>query len=342
MRAEPPEFDRPEPSAFPAPFSPVPWLPGRHLETIVPAFWPAPSVDGRDEVHVVPVAPNASVRIHAARPGGTARGTVLLVHGMGGSSESGYMRRTATLALARGRAVVRMNCRNCGGTEALSRTLYNAAQSDDVGRVLDALTALDFPRPFHAIGFSLGGALVLRYAARAGDASAAHAVVAVNPPVDLEACCRSLERPENAVYQLHFTLSLLRMLRRIARIRPLAGPEPVFRRVRTLRRLDALYTAPDAGFRSAEEYYAGASAAPHLPGLRVPALVISARNDPFIPSRILEPHLHAVSARIRFVLSERGGHLGFWQEPGPRFWAGGVALDFLASPERFGGPAPLG
>lgn len=321
------------PGTFPPPFSPAPWLPGRHLETIVPALWPARPLAWSEETVDLSVAPDASVRLRIAVPSAKPRGTVLLIHGMGGSSESAYMRRTAAMALTRGHAVVRMNCRNCGGTEALCRTLFHAGQSDDVGRVLsylDGRSGDGTPRPFAAAGFSLGGALLLRYAGRSGTEAKADVVAAVNPPVDLETCCRSLERPENAVYHIHFTVALCKLLRRIRRIRPLPGPVPTFRRIRTLRRLDTLYTAADAGYASAEAYYAGASASPHLSSLRVPALVIASENDPFVPLRIFEPY-RAGPGSIRFLVPARGGHLGFWQSAVPRFWAGETLLDFFAS-----------
>ena len=310
-------------------FHPVPWLPGRHLETIVPALFPAPRLDAPEEMRIVQVSPDAAVRLHVSHPHGKPAGTILLVHGMCGSSESAYMKRTGGMAVGAGLIAVRMNCRNCGGTETLSRTLYNAGQSADVGRVLDDLEAAGFPRPFGAVGFSLGGALVLRYAGESGSLCAADVVAGVNPPVDLEACCRALERPENFVYQAHFTLSLCRMLRRIRKVRPLNGPEPVARRIRTLRRLETIYTAPDGGYRSAEHYYAAASAGPHLRGIAVPSLVISSENDPFVPPQTFTPYHRARSGRLRFVHPRRGGHLGYWQARQPRFWAGEAAVEFV-------------
>lgn len=128
-------------------FRPAPWLPGRHLQTILPSVWPAAPVAGRAERMVVPVARSSAVQLEINHPQGRSRGTLLLVHGMGGSAESGYMRRTAVPALERGWTVVRMNLRNCGGTEALSRTLYNAGQSGDLGRVLEALDQARFLHP---------------------------------------------------------------------------------------------------------------------------------------------------------------------------------------------------
>jgi predicted alpha/beta-fold hydrolase len=309
-------------------FRPVPWLPGRHLETIVPAFWPAPDPEAPISARLVGVAEGAAVEVRVCEPPGGRRGTLLLVHGIGGSSESGYMKRTASMALSRGWIVARMNCRNCGGTEALSNTLYNAGQSEDVGHVLADLLASGLPRPVCAIGFSLGGSLVLRHAGRSGAECLADAVVGVNPPVDLEASCLALERPHNVLYHTHFTLSLLRLLRRIRSVRRLPGPVPRFHAVRTLRRLDATWTAPDAGYATAEEYYRGASAGPHLAGITVPGLVLSSGNDPIVPLETFEPYRGA-SPRLAFVHPARGGHLGYWQAGASRFWAAERALGYL-------------
>jgi predicted alpha/beta-fold hydrolase len=312
-------------------YRPARWLPGGHLQTIVPPLLQAPWVDGRDEVRVVPVAEETAVRVHVARPAGTARGTLLLVHGMGGSVFAPYMLRTTRQALDRGWAVARMNLRNCGRTEALSRTLYNAGQWADVERVLEDLDAASLPRPFAAAGFSIGGNLVLLYAGRAAVGCRADAVAGVNPPVDLEACCRALERPGNLLYQVHFTRLLCRQIRRVRRVRPLPGPEASAWRIRTVRRFDRLFTAPDGGFASPEDYYATSSAGPHLASARVPALVLSAADDPFVPVEIFAPCRQAGRAELAFAHPRRGGHLGYWQSAEPRFWAGKAVLDYFES-----------
>ncbi len=240
------------------------------------------------------------------------------------------MWRAATEARERGWIPVRMNARNAGGTEALSRTLYNAAQSDDVGAVLADLEAAGFPRPFAAVGFSLGGNTVLRYAATHGGSCGADAVAAVSPPVDLEATCRLLEEPANRVYLLHFTRVLCNHLARIRRLRPVRGPLLSRRKVGTIRRFDTLYTAPDAGHPSAEAYYAHASAGSRLAGLRVPGLILSAANDPMVPASTYSSLRHAAPGRLQWVLPARGGHLGFWGRGAPRFWAAKALLDFLS------------
>jgi predicted alpha/beta-fold hydrolase len=277
----------------------------------------------------VEVVPGSRIRILISRPPGRVRGTAVLIHGLGGSAESGYLRRTARMALQRGWAAVRVNLRNCGGTEALARTLYNAGQSEDAGRVLEALESAELPRPFGLVGFSLGGNLALRYAALAGADCRADAVIGINPPVDLEACVRSLEEPRNAVYQAYFTWKLCRLLRRIGRNRPIPGPVPKARLIRSVRRFDTLYTAPDGGYSSAEHYYQISSSCPHLDALHVPTLILSSRNDPFVPADMFDTIRASGSPKLRLLLPVSGGHVGYWQSNEPRFWAGQAALDFL-------------
>jgi len=315
-------------------FRPAPWLPGRHLQTILPTLLPGPSVGAEPEARLVEVVPGSRIQILVSSPSGAPRGTLVLIHGLGGCADSGYLRRTARMALQRGWYAVRVNLRNCGGTEALAQTLYNAGQSEDAGRVLEEIEAAGLPRPFGVVGFSLGGNLALRYAGLAGAACRADALVGINPPVDLEACVRCLEEPRNTVYQAYFTWKLCRLLRRIRRTRSVPGPFPKARAIRSVRRFDTLYTAPDGGYSSAEEYYRHASAAPHLRSLGVPALIVSSRNDPLVPVEMFGEKTCGKSGKLRLLLPARGGHVGYWQSGTPRFWAGKAALDFLEQVTR--------
>jgi predicted alpha/beta-fold hydrolase len=310
-------------------FRPHPLLPGAHLQTVVPALWPAPPLARPVEARIVAVAPGNSIRVDLSRPPGTPRGTLLLVHGMGGSSASRYVVRTATEALARGWAIARINMRNCGGTESLATTLYNACQNADLGAALADLEAAGLPRPFAAVGFSLGGNTLLSHAAAEGAGCRATAIAAVNPPIDLDASCRALERPGNRIYQVHYTRLLCRQIRRVRRVRPLAGPPAAPLRIGSVRRFDALFTAPDAGYPNPEEYYAAGSSAPRLGSIRIPTLVLSAANDPFVPAEMFQPHLGVGAGRLRFLIEPQGGHVGFWQRGRPLFWAARVVLDFL-------------
>lgn len=309
-------------------FRPALWLRGAHLQTILPALLPAPRIEGSTETIDVEVAPRTAVRLVVTRPSSPARGTLLAIHGLGGSAESGYMRRLTVQAHARGWTVARMNLRNCGGTEALAATLYNAGQSDDADAALRAIEARDLPRPHVLLGFSLGGNIALRYAGLAGSACRADAVVGVNPPVDLAACIEAIERSANALYHAYFTRTLCDQMRRIRRVRALPGPAARPRAIGGIRRFDDLFTAPDAGYASAADYYRGASAGPVLSGIRRPALILSAQDDPFVPVTTFEPHAKA-SKHLALAHPRSGGHCGYWASGRPRFWAAEAALRFF-------------
>jgi len=315
-------------------FTPALWVRGPHAQTIVPSFLPARAVRGAIETIDVPVAAGTRVRILVTRPSGAPRGTLLALHGLSGSAESGYMRRTATQALARGWAVVRINLRNCGGTEALATTFYNAGQSDDADAVLRAIEEKGLPRPYALLGFSLGGNIALLYAGRSGSACRADTVCGVNPPVDLTVCIDAIERPGNRLYHAHFTRSLCAQLRRIRSVREVRGPVATPGTIGGVRGFDDVFTAPDAGYAGAADYYRGASAAAVLTGVRRPSLILSAQDDPFVPVAMFDAHRLA-SGPLRFVLPRAGGHCGYWGSLRPRFWAAEAALTFF---ERGGVP----
>lgn len=309
-------------------FRPAPWVRGPHAQTILPSLLPARTVAGSVTTLDVPVAAGTRVRVLVTHPPGVPRGTLLAVHGLGGSAESGYMRRTATQAHARGWAVVRVNLRNCGGTEALSSTLYNAGQSDDADAALRAIEAEGLPRPYVLLGYSLGGNITLRYAGLSGNACRADAVAGVNPPVDLQVCIDAIERPGNALYHAYFTRGLCSQLRRIRRVRPIPGPKAAPRTIGGVRGFDDRFTAPDAGYASAADYYRGASAAAVLSGVRRPSLILSAQDDPFVPVSMFDTH-RAASPVLRFAHPRGGGHCGYWGASRPRFWAAEAVLAFF-------------
>ena len=317
------------------PFRPVLWLRGGHAQTIGPALLPGPRLPAPDRVHDVPVAAGTSVRMLVSHPGSVPRGTLLLVHGLGGSAHSRYIRRTAAQALERGYAVARLNLRNCGGTEALATTLYNAGQSGDADAALAALESLDCPRPHALVGFSLGGNIVLRYAGLSGSGCRADAVIGVNPPVDLERCLRALERPANRIYQEYFVSYLCDQIRRIRSVRALPGPPATRRTIRTVRGFDEAFTAPDGGYADAAEYYRVASAGPTLAAIRRPAWILSAADDPFVPVAMFDGH---DGEHVRRAHPATGGHVGYWRSARPRFWAAAAALAFLD--ELFSAPGP--
>ena len=328
------------------PFQTARWLGGGHRQTVVPALLAADPVPGAT-VRTVEVEPGTSVELHVNRvadwsPGVRSRGTVLLVHGLGGHAESRYMRRSARQALDRGWDVVRLNLRNCGGTEALASTLYNAGQSDDIGAVLRSLETLELPdgerlpRPFGIVSFSLGAGQVLLHAGEAGAACAADAIVAVNPPVDLEATRQSMQRPSNTLYHWRYTRSLCELIDRIRVLRPVEGPAARWWRIRSVYVFDQLFTIHGTPHATVEDYYAAASPGPLLGNVTTPTLILASVDDPVVPVESFVPYDTSPGHPLRIEYPSSGGHVGFWQRGEPRYWAAERALDFIEAETGIG------
>jgi uncharacterized protein len=252
--------------------------------------------------------------------------TIIVLHGLEGSSEAHYMRGVGDKAWARGFNVVRLNQRNCGGTEHLCATLYHSGLSDDVDVVMETLAA-EGHRTIVVAGYSLGGNLALKLAGEHGAAPPAwlRAVAAVSPVMDLPRCVEALEKPANAIYQWNFVRNLkARMRRKVAAFPERFSTEPLAR-IRTVRDFDEAYTAPFFGFRDATDYYYRAASLRVVDRITVPALIISAADDPFVPSDSFADKAlagnHAITVRVTphgghcaFVAARNGIHDGYWAE----------------------------
>ncbi len=239
--------------------------------------------------------------------------TVVIVHGLEGSSDSQYVIGTTAKALAAGMNVVRMNMRNCGRTDHLGPTLYHSGLSSDVGEVVRAVVERDRLNRIALLGFSMGGNIVLKLAGEwDGQAPAqARGVAAVSPALDLAASAQALHLRSNRLYELFFLWSLKRRLRHKARL--FAGRYDLarLRRLRSLRDFDDRITAFYCGFGSAEDYYEQASAAQVVARISLPTLVLHALDDPFIRITPASRQKLRENPCVRFVETEHGGHCGF-------------------------------
>jgi predicted alpha/beta-fold hydrolase len=245
--------------------------------------------------------------------------TLVLVHGLEGSTESQYIVGTANKAWDAGFNVVRMNMRNCGGSERLGPTLYHSGLSADVGAVVRALIEQDGLPHVALCGFSMGGNLVLKLAGELGRDSATPpelvGVCGVSAAMDLGPSADALHRKANRVYELNFVKNLRRSTRRKAALFPGRYDTARLRGVWSVRKFDDVITAPYSGFRDADDYYHRASAARVLEAITVPALVVHAADDPFI--RVLPETRTKLAANpnISFVETAHGGHCGFLADP---------------------------
>jgi len=223
----------------------------------------------------------------------------------------------AAKGTAAGMNVVRMNQRNCGGTDKISPTLYHSGRSADVAAVARHLIDHDEISCLALVGFSMGGNLVLKLAGEWGGEGPAQfkAVAAVCPALNLAASADALHLPGNRLYEQYFMWKLRRRLEAKARIFPGVFDTQRLRGVSTLRDFDDKITAFYCGFAGADDYYARAAAANVIDRIAVPAFILTAANDPFI--RILPETRRKIQANpnIRFVEAPDGGHCAFLAQP---------------------------
>lgn len=243
--------------------------------------------------------------------------TLIVVHGLEGSSESQYMIGVARYGLAAGMNVVLMNQRNCGGMDHCAPTLYNSSLSTDVAAVAKSVIENDGISQFALIGFSMGGNLVLKCAGEWGSERPPQfkAVAAVSPAMDLAASADALHEPENRVYEWYFLLQLFRRMRIKAKYFPNDFDLKRLRGVTSLRLFDDRVTAPYCGFAGADDYYARAAASNVVDRIAVPGLIIHAANDPFI--RVQPGTLRKIAANpnLNYIETADGGHCAFVGQP---------------------------
>ena len=275
------------------------------------------------------------VLIRSQRPFGNVAGEVILVHGLEGSSEAGYMRSAANALLEAGFATHRFNLRSCGGTEALCPTMYHAGLTVDLLSFLSELRGQG-RAPAHLVGFSLGGNVVLKLAAelRDDERGLVAAVCAVSPPIDLAKCVERLSSRENRLYEWRFVKLMKERLRRMNRMRPGQYPLDGLDGVKSLHEIDERYTAPQFGFSNAAQYYDTQSAIRGLDRIGVPALVIQAEDDTLIPFATFSCRAFRENPQLHLLSTPHGGHLGFLSRRRPRFWADGVIVDWFVRNRR--------
>ena len=311
---------------------------GGHLQTLY--AWARPRAFPRlpaPAARYFDVAPDARVLAHCHwHESPREHPTLILLHGLEGSSLAHYMGGMADKAWARGWNVVRLNQRNCGETEHLSRGLYHSGLTNDPLFVLRELIARDGIRAIAVAGYSLGGNLTLKMAGDLGDAAPPElkAVCAVSPTMDLAVCVEALERRSNLAYQWNFVRRLKARMRRKAAVVPGVFTLEPLRRIWTVRQFDEAYTAPHHGFRDAADYYHRASAMRVVDRIRVPALILTAEDDPFVP---VEPFQHPAvtgNPRVTTVVTRHGGHCAFVEYATPEYdgyWAEEEVVRFVTA-----------
>ena len=294
-------------------FRPRRFLRGGHVQTLAAFFLPRRIDLPPSERRLIEVEPGIPVLCHCHWQKDRRALTLIVVHGLEGSSESQYMLGIARNGLAVGMNVVRMNQRNCGGMDHCAPTLYNSGRSADIAAVARHLIERDGISNFVLAGFSMGGNLVLKLAGEWGNDGPPEfqGVAAVCPAINLAAGADALHEPANRVYEYYFLWQLFRRFRRKAKLFPGNFDASRLRGVKTLRDFDDRITAHYCGFSGADDYYDRAAAAHVIDRIAKPALIIHASNDPFI--RILPETREKIIANpnITYIEAEDGGHCAF-------------------------------
>jgi predicted alpha/beta-fold hydrolase len=259
--------------------------------------------------------------------------TIVIVHGLEGSSSSQYVLGNAARALAAGLNVVRMNMRSCGGTDEISPTIYHSGRSQDVAAVVRKIIETQGPESVAVIGYSMGGNLVLKYAGEVADAPPPQlkAAVGVSPLMDLAVSSAALHEPQNRLYELHFLRSMLERVRRKAVLFPNIYSGHGLEKIRTMRLFDQHIVARYGEFAGADEYYYSVASCQFAARFRVPTLILHSLDDPFI--RMLPATRVALieNPHVTYVETQYGGHCAFLSpaKNDDGYWAEKTLLGFL-------------
>ena len=308
------------------------WLPGPHLQTLWPnVFRPCPRVQLSRERLELADGDFLDLDWNAIPPGNSL---TLILHGLEGSSDSCYARGLMRALARRGMAAVLMHFRGCSGMPNRLPRRYHAGETGDLAHVVDVL-GQRFPGvALFCVGYSLGGNVLLKWLGETGAAAPLRAAVAVSVPFELATCADRLQHGFSRIYQF----ALLRRLKQAARdkadlIHDLVSLPRVLGS-RDMRQFDEVCTAPLHGFANAGSYYAQSSSRQYIKHIRIPTLILQARDDPFMwPDAI--PSAAELSEQVVLELSEMGGHVGFVTGPPwkPVYWLEHRIPEFLANPE---------
>ena len=245
---------------------------------------------------------------------------VILLHGLEGNAQRSYMRGQAATLLAQGFDVCAMNFRGCSGTDNLKLQSYNAGKTEDLDEVVTHIAKLNRYSQIYAVGFSLGGSLLLNYLGnKIGGYRQIHKAAAVSTPLDLSASIQRLSHWDNRAYQWVFLSTLKTKYRQKQRAYPLDLSLDAPRAMTSLKDFDNLYTAPVHGYFNAEDYYQKNSPINTLESVEQQVLVLNALNDSFLSEFCLPTSLAQSSKNIYLETPKYGGHVGFYKPSGPYY-----------------------
>jgi predicted alpha/beta-fold hydrolase len=324
-------------------FVPRRWLHGGHAQTIAGNFMKRVNNLPEPEERLFNIEEDVQILCHCHwQEERQKRLTLMIVHGLEGSSNSGYVIGTGNRAWEKGWNVVRMNVRGCGGTAHLSATLYHSGLSQDIEKLVSSMIDHDRLEKVALVGFSMGGNQVLRTVGLWGAArpSAVIAAATVSPACDPSITADRLHKAAGSVYEWWFLRSLRSSFRRKSELWPGRYDPAFLKRVHSMRDFDEHITARYMGFAGAEDYYNKVSSSHVLEQIALPTLVIHSDDDPFVVISAESQRKLLRNPKITFLHTRHGGHCAFigeaCDEAGDGRWAERKIVEFLAAVESAG------
>lgn len=315
------------------PFKPMMLCSSGKGQTLLTNFYPAGFDIGATETHYLKLPDQDKLVVLEYKPQNWVPGNriIVLVHGLTGSHKSKYNVRLTKEWIKTGHLIVRVNLRGCGPGAGLARHPYHSGRSEDTRFVLEWLKERYPNSPVTQVGFSLGGNITLKMAAEDEDNPSGNldSVMAISPPVDLHACSALLHKPENQIFEKYFVGKLIEDVQVRAKHFP-DIPELELDPQMPLLEFDNTYTAPFSGFVDAIDYYTQCSSGMLLDRIKVPTLILYAKDDPFIT---IERFIHKMNPEIvDCLVTEEGGHVAWFGSTfkgSNRLWMDGALIKWL-------------
>jgi uncharacterized protein len=316
------------------PFEPFFLLSGPHHQTILSSFVNF-FMEPTSERRIIDLSDGDRISLEISTPHGWKPNglTVIMVHGLCGSHRSPYLVRMTKRLQPLGIRVIRMNLRGCGSGKGLAKHMYHSGRSEDVFEVVKQLKVVTPDSPFVLIGFSLGGNIVLKMAGELGALGNRFltSLIAVSPPVDLFSSVLMLGKPDNAIYERYFIRLMCSDVRyRHRKFKDL--PRVEMPKNLTFYEFDQYYTAPQYGFRNAQDYYNKCSAAPLVCDIGIPCKILLAEDDPIVSSTSLDAF--ELPSHVEIYKTKRGGHMGYLGNPTDKnglYWLDSLLIEWISS-----------
>ncbi|MBB4805410.1 putative alpha/beta-fold hydrolase [Chryseobacterium defluvii] len=237
---------------------------------------------------------------------------IIVLHGLEGNAQRPYVLGTAKIFNESGIDCCAVNYRSCSGEPNRLFSSYHSGRTEDIKAVLEYILEKGIYRHIYIKGFSLGGNLALKFAGESENLpEELRGIIAVSTPVDLEGCMRSLQAPRNFLYSTDFLLTLKNKLKEKEIMFPGKLTKHDINKIRTLKEYDDFYTSKANGFKNALDYYTRSSALQFLPNIKIPALLINAKNDSFLSDSCYPKEIAEKSKNVFLEMTDHGGHVGF-------------------------------